>query len=168
MIRMHGLRTSGWKRFARTSNDGCNCKSMGHRKLFNWICSNFFLWLIFKYYFIILSSTILAFEQLSKIDYNRRNYQILDKMGVAQKTRRNLIKKEVGILFFIPAILPMIMMIFLIVGANQVFGEAILQENLFLTYGIVTLAVFGGIYLLYYWATTSVFQYAVLKKEFYR
>ena len=118
--------------------------------------------------FIILSSTILAFEQLSKIDYNRRNYQILDKMGVAQKTRRNLIKKEVGILFFIPAILPMIMMIFLIVGANQVFGEAILQENLFLTYGIVTLAVFGGIYLLYYWATTSVFQYAVLKKEFYR
>ena len=41
--------------------------------------------------FIILSSTILAFEQLSKIDYNRRNYQILDKMGVAQKTRRNLI-----------------------------------------------------------------------------
>lgn len=35
--------------------------------------------------FIILSSTILAFEQLSKIDYNRRNYQILDKMGVAQK-----------------------------------------------------------------------------------
>lgn len=118
--------------------------------------------------FIILSSTILAFEQLSKIDYNRRNYQILDKMGVAQKTRRNLIKKEVGVLFFIPAILPMIIMIFLIAGANQVFGEAILQENLFLTYGIVTLAVFGGIYLLYYWATTSVFQYAVLKKELYR
>ena len=57
---------------------------------------------------------------------------------------------------------------FLIAGANQVFGEAILQENLFLTYGIVTLAVFGGIYLLYYWATTSVFQYAVLKKEFYK
>ena len=73
-------------------------------------------------------------------------------------------KKEVGVLFFIPAILPMIIMMFLIVGANQVFGEAILQENLFLTYGIVTLAVFGGIYLLYYWATTSVFQYAVLKK----
>lgn len=64
-------------------------------------------------------------------------------MGVAQKTRRNLIKKEVGVLFFIPAILPMIIMMFLIVGANQVFGEAILQENLFLTYGIVTLAVFA-------------------------
>ena len=41
-----------------------------------------------------------------------------------------------------------------------------MQENLFLSYGIVTLAVFGGIYLLYYWATTSVFQYAVLKKNF--
>ena len=118
--------------------------------------------------FIILSSTILAFEQLSKIDYNRQNYQILDKMGVAQKTRKGLIKKEVGVLFFIPAILPRIMMIFLIAGANQIFGEAILQENLFLTYGIVTLAVFGGIYLLYYWATTSVFQYAVLKKELYK
>ena len=65
-------------------------------------------------------------------------------MGVAQKTRRCLIKKEVGILFFIPAILPMIMMIFLIAGANKVFGEAILQENLFLTYGIVTLTVFSG------------------------
>ena len=37
-----------------------------------------------------------------------------------------------------------------------------------MTNGIVTLAVFGGIYLLYYWATTSVFQYAVLKKELYR
>ena len=71
-------------------------------------------------------------------------------------------------MFFIPAILPMIMMIFLIAGANKVFGEAILQENLFLTYRIVTLTVFSGIYLLYYWATTSVFQYAVLKKEFYK
>ena len=88
----------------------------------------------------------------------------LDKMGVAQKTRRCLIKKEVGILFFIPAILPMIMMIFLIAGANKVFGEAILQENLFLTYGIVTLTVFSGIYLLYYWATTSVFSVCCLKK----
>ena len=72
-------------------------------------------------------------------------------------------------MFFIPAILPMIMMMFLVYrGANKVFGEAILQENLFLTYGIVTLTVFRGIYLLYYWATTSVFQYAVLKKEFYK
>ena len=114
--------------------------------------------------FIILSSTILAFEQPSKIDYNRRNYQILEKMGVAQKTRTSLIKKEVGVLFFIPAILPMIIMLFLIAGADQVFGEAILQKNLFLIYGIVTLAIFGGIYLLYYWATTSVFRYAVLKK----
>ena len=44
--------------------------------------------------FIILSSTILAFEQLSKIDYNRRNYQILDKMGVAQKNKKRSYKKK--------------------------------------------------------------------------
>lgn len=86
-------------------------------------------------------------------------------MGVEQKERKRLVWKEVGTLFLIPAILPVLMTILLIVGADQIFGEAILQKNLFGNYGILTIGVFGGIYLLYYWASVSVFVYAVLKKR---
>lgn len=39
--------------------------------------------------FILLSCTILAFEQLSALDNSRRSYQIINKIGVSKKCKRN-------------------------------------------------------------------------------
>ena len=41
--------------------------------------------------FILLSCTILAFEQLSALDNSRRSYQIINKIGVSKKMQKKLI-----------------------------------------------------------------------------
>ena len=72
--------------------------------------------------FIILSCTVLAFEQLSMSDRNMQNYRILDNMGVGKERQRKLIQKEIGTFFFIPAVLPAMITVLLIIGANSLYG----------------------------------------------
>lgn len=113
--------------------------------------------------FIILSCTVLAFEQLSMSDRNMQNYRILDNMGVGKERQRKLIQKEIGTFFFIPAILPAIITVILIIGANSLYGEAILQKNLIPFYGTVTLLIFFFLYMVYFLATSSVYKRFILK-----
>ena len=58
--------------------------------------------------FILLSCTILAFEQLSALDNSRRSYQIINKIGVSKKMQKKLIHRELSTFFFIPLILSLI------------------------------------------------------------
>ena len=76
---------------------------------------------------------------------------------------RRLIQKEIGTFFFIPAILPAIITIILIIGANSLYGEAILQKNLIPFYGAVTLLIFFFLYMVYFMATSSVYKRSILK-----
>ena len=115
--------------------------------------------------FIILSCTVLAFEQLSALDYNRRSYQMLDKIGVDKKTQRRLIQKEISSFFFIPAVVPVITTVLLIIGSNRLFGKYILQEHLIPIYGMITLLLFACLYMVYYWATGFIFKRSVLKTK---
>lgn len=113
--------------------------------------------------FIILSCTVLAFEQLSVMDFNSRSYQILDKIGVEKENLQRLILKETGTFFFIPAVLPVAITILLIVASDNLFGDLILQKNLIPTYGMITLLIFGFIYAVYFLAAGSIFKRSVLK-----
>ncbi len=49
------------------------------------------------------------------------------------------IAKEIRTFFYIPAVLPAIITVILMIGTNIFFGEAILQKNLVLVYGTLTL-----------------------------
>lgn len=97
------------------------------------------------------------------MDFNSRSYQILDKIGVEKENLQQLILKETGTFFFIPAVLPVAITILLIVASDNLFGDLILQKNLIPTYGMITLLIFGFIYAVYFLAAGSIFKRSVLK-----
>ena len=100
--------------------------------------------------FILLASTMLAFEQLSGLEHSRRSYGILEKLGVDMGMQRKLARSEVRTFFFVPAVLPVATTVCLIAGAQRMFGEVFLRENLVWICGGAALAIFGVVYLLYY------------------
>lgn len=108
--------------------------------------------------FILLSCTILAFEQLSALDNSRRSYQIINKIGVSKKIQKKLIHRELSTFFFIPLILPVIVMIILMFGAQNLFGAYILQKGIIPLYGFATIAIFAIIYFAYYETTYYLFK----------
>lgn len=114
--------------------------------------------------FILLSCTVLAFEQLSALDINKRNYEIIDKLGVSKDTQGHLIHRELSTFFLIPLVLPMLVTLLLVVSAQSVFARFILQENIIPFCGAVTLGVFGFIFLVYYFATYYLFKKAVASR----
>ena len=115
--------------------------------------------------FIILSCSVLAFEQLSAIDRNRKNYAVIDRLGVSGSRQASLIRKELSTIFLIPLFFPIVLAVLLIVGTQFFFGEAILQEGLVLFYGLVTILLFCTIYLTYFGATMSLFKRVILRPE---
>ena len=115
--------------------------------------------------FIILSCSVLAFEQLSAIDRNWKNYAVIDRLGVSGRRQASLVRKELSTVFLIPLFFPIVLTVLLIVGTQFFFGEAILQEGLVLFYGLVTILLFCAIYLTYFGATMSLFKRVILRPE---
>lgn len=113
--------------------------------------------------FIVLACTVLAFEQLSAISANRRNYTTIDRLGVPDAAQRRLVRREITVTFFIPLGVPLLLLLALTVAAQTFFGEAILQQGLVLASGVATFVLFAGIYLIYYAATLAMFQRLILK-----
>lgn len=114
--------------------------------------------------FILLSCTILAFEQLSSLDNNRRSYQSIDRIGVSRMMQRKLIHRELSTFFFIPLVLPAIVVFVLMLGAHSLYSSYIMQENIVLLYGLVTIAIFAVIYYLYYVTTYFLYRRNILCK----
>ena len=112
--------------------------------------------------FIILSCAVLAFEQLSAIDKNRKNYTVLDRLGVDRQKQILLIRRELSTVFLIPLLLPLLFTVVLIVGAQVLFSTYILQEGLILLYGLLTILGFSGIYFTYFGATLFIFKAVIL------
>ena len=115
--------------------------------------------------FIILSCSVLAFEQLSAIDKNQKNYAVIDRLGVSAQKKASLIRKELSTVFLIPLFFPIVLTILLIVGMQFIFGEAILQEGLVLFNGVITILLFCAIYLTYFGATIFLFKKVILQPE---
>ena len=115
--------------------------------------------------FIILSCSVLAFEQLSAIDKNQKNYAVIDWLGVSGQKQASLVRKELSTVFLIPLFFPIVLTILLVVGTQLFFGEAILQEGLVLFYGLVTVLLFCAIYLTYFGATMFLFKKVILRPK---
>ena len=115
--------------------------------------------------FIILSCSVLAFEQLSAIDKNQKNYAVIDRLGVSAQKRASLVRKELSTVFLIPLFFPIVLTILLVVGTQFIFGEAILQAGLVLFYGVITILLFCAIYLTYFGATMFLFKKVILRPE---
>lgn len=115
--------------------------------------------------FIILSCSVLAFEQLSAIDKNQKNYAVIDRLGVSAQKQASLVRKELSTVFLIPLFFPIVLTILLVVGTQFIFGEAILQAGLVLFYGVITILLFCAIYLTYFGATMFLFKKVILQPE---
>ena len=115
--------------------------------------------------FIILSCSVLAFEQLSAIDKNQKNYAVIDRLGVSAQKQASLVRKELSTVFLIPLFFPIVLTILLVVGTQFIFGEAILQAGLVLFYGVITILLFCTIYLTYFGATMFLFKKVILRPE---
>ena len=115
--------------------------------------------------FIILSCSVLAFEQLSAIDKNQKNYAVIDWLGVSGQKQASLVRKELSTVFLIPLFFPIVLTILLVVGTQLFFGEAILQAGLVLFYGVITILLFCAIYLTYFGATMFLFKKVILRPE---
>lgn len=113
----------------------------------------------------VRSCSVLAFEQLSAIDRNWKNYAVIDRLGVSGRRQASLVRKELSTVFLIPLFFPIVLTVLLIVGTQFFFGEAILQEGLVLFYGLVTILLFCAIYLTYFGATMSLFKRVILRPE---
>lgn len=113
--------------------------------------------------FIILSCSVLAFEQLSAIDKNQKNYAVIDRLGVSAQKQASLVRKELSTVFLIPLFFPIVLTILLVVGTQFIFGEAILQAGLVLFYGVITILLFCAIYLTYFGATMFLFKRVILR-----
>lgn len=113
--------------------------------------------------FIILSCAVLAFEQLSAIDKNQKNYEIIDRLGVSRQKQASLIRRELSTVFFIPLFFPILLTVLLIAGTQLLYSEAILQEGIVLLYGLATLLIFGAIYFIYFGATLFLFKRVILQ-----
>lgn len=115
--------------------------------------------------FIILSCSVLVFEQLSAIDKNQKNYAVIDRLGVPGHRQASLIRRELSTVFLIPLLFPLLLTVLLVAGAQFFFGEAILQQGLIPLYGLATILLFCAIYLTYFGATMFLFKRVILRPE---
>lgn len=119
--------------------------------------------LYLSFVFLILSCTVLAFQQLSAIDKNQYHYQVIDKMGVSRIRQGRLIFKELSVFFLIPLILPLVVGSIFIIGAQILFNTAIFQEGLIPIYGFIAIVSFLGIYLSYFSAAFITYRRIVTR-----
>ena len=144
---------------------GVTVKALGVANSLTGFTTLSFCGLYLSIIFIILSCSVLAFEQLSAIDKNQKNYAVIDRLGVSAQKQASLVRKELSTVFLIPLFFPIVLTILLVVGTQFIFGEAILQAGLVLFYGVITILLFCAIYLTYFGATMFLFKKVILRPE---
>ena len=115
--------------------------------------------------FIVLSCTVLGFEQLASTIRSRRAYAIIRHLGVTHLEQKRLILKDLTIFFIIPAIIPCTLLLLLALGSHKVFASYIIQPYMIPLYTMVTLLVFVVLYGLYFAGTYYIFSRAVCEPQ---
>lgn len=115
--------------------------------------------------FIIFSCTILATKQLSEIEKNQLNYNILEKLGISYYARKKIIFKETLFIFSTPILIPLILIIICSIILNYSFGKIILYKNLFLICMVITIIIFAIIYIIYFLITYFIYNNLILKNK---
>ncbi|MCP9312438.1 FtsX-like permease family protein [Liquorilactobacillus satsumensis] len=108
--------------------------------------------------FLAMLASCLMFKLLSGAFADKRRYELLRKLGVRPQLLRNAIKKEVGLLFLLPALVGVVHVLF---GLNLFKG---LLGNPY--YGIwIPFTFFAALYFGYYVGLVLLYQKIVLSEE---
>ncbi|SHH27336.1 FtsX-like permease family protein [Tepidibacter thalassicus] len=108
--------------------------------------------------FIILSATLLSFEQLSSIDNSKKSYSVLSQLGVSRKEQKHLAFMESANLFFLPMILPIIFIIIMAISGQYFLSNYIISDKIVPISLAITLGVFTFFYLTYFMITNIIYQ----------
>jgi len=111
--------------------------------------------------FIILSATLLSFEQLSSIDNAKKSYCILSQLGVSRKEQKHLAFMESANLFFLPMILPIILTIIMAISGQYFLSDYIISDNVVPISLAITLVVFTIFYAVYFMITNIIYQKSI-------
>lgn len=108
--------------------------------------------------FLAMLASTLMFKVLSGANSDRPRYEMLYKIGTHQRTLKNSITKEIGILFLLPAVLGVI---------DVLFGLQFFKSLLANPYDKIWIpfTIFFVLYLIYYVITVVLYQNIVLKRK---
>ncbi|EOH60707.1 hypothetical protein I587_00595 [Enterococcus mundtii ATCC 882] len=112
---------------------------------------NIFVALFVGMIVIIATGSILMVRQLSEAEIERTNYQLLTKLGIAQRKTNRMIYKQNALMFFPPMILGITHAVF----AINVFSQYVEGADYWLAYFVCGLLIV--IYLLFYFMTSRLY-----------
>ncbi len=102
---------------------------------------------------IIYSATILGFDALSQLHCRKKEYTILSKVGFSHRTIKNIIHKEISLIFYYPILLPIVIVGAILLSMRTVFMSVNISSILMLKAFGITLLVFFLLYTAFYKAT---------------
>lgn len=105
-------------------------------------------------YFCFTSFSILYFQNLSAVSYDRDDYNILQRMGYSRDTIKRCVRRQIQIYFVIPYVMGMLHSIFAIVCYKSALMDDVLgQAGEVILPIALAIGIFSIIYFIYYQIT---------------
>lgn len=125
-------------------------------ELFGLIC---FIGFFMSGVFILMTASLLYFKQVMAAEEERHQYKMLRKIGMTDNMERQVIKKRLLPVFFIPLVIGIIHSVFAMKTADTIiFSNMIPVENSFLTvlgFSGIMYAAYAIVYCVFYFITKS-------------
>ena len=106
-----------------------------------------------SFIFSAIVGTILAIQTLSDSTKYKYRYTVLKRLGVKDKALYKTIRKQLYILFGVPAIYPIIISFASVYLLNRVYKAILPSPTFYLSCFGISIAIFLAVYLIYYLAT---------------
>ena len=106
---------------------------------------------------LITSAAILALQQLTEAEDNKKRYELLAKLGADEKMIHQALFKQIGIYFIVPLSLALVHSVVGIYVANMVIrilGEVNVLQSIILTAGIFVI-IYGGYFVATYYSSKN-------------
>ena len=104
--------------------------------------------------FLIATGSILYFQNLSAVTYDRDDYNILRRMGYSQSMIRRCVRRQIQIYFMIPYVIGMLHSIFAITCYKSALMDDVLgKANEVILPVVLAVGIFSVVYFIYYQVT---------------
>ncbi len=104
--------------------------------------------------FLIATGSILYFQNLSSVAYDKPDYEILQRMGYDDAMIKRCIRRQIQIYFMIPYVLGLVHSAFAIVCYKYALMDDLLGDNAAVAAPVLLAAgIFSAVYLVYYLVT---------------
>ena len=106
-----------------------------------------------SFIFVAIVETILAIQSLSDSTKYQYRYMVLNRLGVKNEQLYKTIRKQLYILFALPAIYPIIISFVTVYLLNRIYAPLLPSSTVYLSYFLISIIIFLLIYSIYFIAT---------------